>query len=99
MDTFPWIVIGIAAGLILIVILAVVVLRRKRAGQPAETDYRVFFILGMSFSPLGLIYFITYFVSSSSNNTVFLVLGLSFFGMGVSYLAIGLANKDKWRKK
>jgi len=28
-----------------------------------------------------------------------LVIGIAFLGMGTSYLAIGLANRDKWKKK
>ena len=96
MNTLPLVLIGIAVGLILIGILIAVTLKRKREGKSKEIDYRVLFILGISFAPLGLIYLITFFVS---DKTVFLVLGLSIIAMGLSYLAIGLSNKDKWEKK
>ena len=96
MSGLPWVIIGIAVGLILIGILLAVTLKRKREGNSKGINYRVLFILGISFTPLGFIYLITFFVSAK---TVFLVLGLSFIGTGLSYLAIGLSNKDKWKKK
>ena len=96
MNTLLLVIIGIVVGLILIGILVAVILKRKREGKSKEVDYRVFYILGISFSPLGFIYIITFFVSGK---TIFLVLGLCFIAMGLSYLAIGLSNKDKWKKK
>ena len=44
----------------------------------------------------GVVYGITFFISSMQ---VFLILGIVFVAMGTSYLAIGLANKDKWGKQ
>jgi len=44
---------------------------------------------------LGIIYEIVFFVSGTK---VFLVLGIAFIGMGLSYIAIGLGNRDKWKK-
>ena len=55
--------------------------------------YRTFFILGIAFLPLGILYEIVFFISGTM---VFLVLGLAFIAMGIPYLAIGLANRDKW---
>ncbi|MFC1910497.1 hypothetical protein ACFLXC_04335 [Chloroflexota bacterium] len=95
MNGFPWIIIAILVGLILVGILVVVTLRRKREGKSKGTDYRAFFILGISFLPLGIIYEIVFFVSGTK---VFLVLGIAFIGMGLSYIAIGLGNRDKWKK-
>ena len=95
MNTLLPVLIGIATGIILIGILVTVMLKRKREGKSGGTDYRAIYILGISFTPIGVIYLITSFIS---DETVFLVLGLSFIGMGLSYLAIGLRNKDKWEK-
>lgn len=95
MNTLPLIIIGVVAGLILIGVLVVLLLKGKREGPSKETNYRAIYILGTIFSPLGIIYLIIFFVSDKA---VFLVLGLSFIGMGLSYLAIGLKNKDKWKK-
>jgi len=96
MNEFPWVTIGIIVGLILVVALIVLMLwKRKKEGKPKETNYRAFFILGITFLPAGIIYEVVFLLSGT---TVFLILGLSFIAMGLSYLAIGLANKDKWKK-
>jgi len=95
MANIPLVMLGISIGLILVGILVVVALRRKRVGETRETNYRAFFILGVTFFPLGIIYQIVFFVSGT---IVFLVLGVSFIAMGLSYLAIGLGNRDKWKK-
>ena len=96
MNGFPWIIIGIAIGLILTGILVVVTLKIKKEGYSKGTDYRAFFTLGISFLALGIIYEIVLLVSCTK---VFLVLGIVFIGLGISYLAIGLGNKDKWQNK
>lgn len=96
MNGFPWIIIGIAIGLILVGILVVVTLKRKREGKSKEIDYRAFFILGISFLALGIIYEIVLF---ASDKKVFLALGIAFIGVGISYIAIGLGSKDKWQNK
>ena len=86
---------GIIVGVIIVGMLVVITLRTKREGKPRETNYRIFYILGITFLPLGIIYEIIFF---TSDTTVFLVLGLAFIAMGTSYLAIGLGNRDKWKK-
>ena len=95
MNELPLVIAGIILGLILIGLLIAFFLRRKREGKLRETNYRAFFILGITFLPLGIIYEIVFFVSDTK---VFLVLCLSFIAMGISYIAIGLANRDKWKK-
>ena len=94
MNEFPWVIVGIIVGLILIGILVAMTLKRKREGKSGETNYRAFFILGVTLFPLGIIYEIVFFVSGTK---VFLILGLAFIAMGLSYVAIGLANRNKWR--
>ena len=96
MNEFPWVIVGVIIGLILIGILVVMAFKWKRDGKSHGTNYRALFILGITFSPLGVIYEIIFFVSGTK---VFLVLGLAFIAMGLSYIAISLANKDKWTKQ
>ena len=95
MSGLTFIVIGIAAGLVLIGILAILASRKKREEKLREINYRTFLILGLTFLSLGIIYEIVFFVSDTK---VALVLGLAFIAMGISYLAIGLGNRDKWKK-
>lgn len=70
------------------VLIAILVSKRKNKGEPADTNYRAFFILGISFVPLGIVF-------SSVTSPGFL--GIT--GLGIVYMIIGLANKDKWRIK
>lgn len=51
-----------------------------------EVNYKVFFILGISFLPIGIILWLT-----TGNSGL---LGLS--GLGAAYMAIGLSNRNKW---
>ena len=96
MDSFPWVIIGIVLGLVVTGIGAIVIWKRRKDVESQDTDYRALFVLGASFLPLGVIFEIVFFTSDTK---VFLVLGLAFIGMGLSYLAIGLTNKDKWKKR
>ena len=95
METFPLVIVGIIIGLILLGILVIVTLQRKGESKTREINYRAFFILGITFFPLGIIYEIVFYIS---NTKVFLILGLVFIATGLSYFAIGLGNKDKWKK-
>jgi uncharacterized membrane protein len=73
MSTFPIIAISITA--VLVILLAVLfVVRRHRGEQPAEPDYRVFFILGITWLPLGI----------STDNFAFLVMGIVFMIIGIA---------------
>ena len=62
---------------------------KKKQEQPKEIDYQIFYILGICFLPMGIILTIT------TDNPGF----IGFMGIGAAYLAIGLANKDKWKNK
>jgi predicted membrane channel-forming protein YqfA (hemolysin III family) len=70
------------------VLVAAVVWRKRKEGEPREVDYRVFFILGICFFPLG----VTFMIQSNP-------MGFVFFIMGFVYLVIGLANRDKWKRE
>jgi hypothetical protein len=69
-------------------ILIFVVLKKKKEGKIGEANYKVFFILGFSWIPIGVVFMIT----------VNLVIGIAFMSLGIAYLSIGLANRDKWEK-
>jgi uncharacterized membrane protein len=67
----------------LIVIGLVIVLYSQFKKEKIKPNYRLFFILGMTWVPLGVVFYKT------TRNIGFLI-------MGVIFLIIGLMNKDKW---
>jgi drug/metabolite transporter (DMT)-like permease len=67
----------------LIVIGLVIVLYSQFKKEKIKPNYRLFFILGMTWVPLGVVFYKT------TRNIGFLI-------MGVIFLIIGLINKDKW---
>ena len=69
----------------LIVIGLVIVLYSQFKKEKIKPNYRLFFILGMTWVPLGVVFYKT------TRNIGFLI-------MGVIFLIIGLINKDKWRE-
>jgi uncharacterized membrane protein YoaK (UPF0700 family) len=78
----------IALLFILVVILTIVFLKKQKENKFEEPDYQIFFIMGISFLPIGFVFIIAI-------NPAF----FSFLAIGLCYIAIGLANKDKWKKK
>ena len=86
-----WIFISIFLVAILVVIgiaLTLVYRKKNKEGKFKEPDYRAFFIIGVSFLPMGIIF-----------TTVISPAFIGFLGIGICYMAIGLANRDKWKKK
>ena len=63
-------------------------MEKKEESGIDETNYQVFFILGICLFPVGLVFLI-------NGNIAFIGL----VGMGLIYPIIGLANRDKWEKK
>jgi len=70
----------------LIVIGLVFVLYSQFKKEKIKPNYRLFFILGMTWVPLGVVFYKT------TRNIGFLI-------MGIIFLIIGLINKDKWGKR
>jgi len=90
MSTIALIMIGILIITILILIVTVLWVRKNRISeQIKEIDYRAFFIMGISFLPLGIV------LSVVIGNPGF----IGFIGLGAFYIVFGLANKDKWKKE
>lgn len=85
-----WILISIFLSIFAVIIGIIVyftVRVNQNNGGTREVDYRAFFIMGISFLPLGIV--LTFVV----DNPGF----IGFIGLGIAYIAIGLANKDKWK--
>ena len=86
--------------LVIIAIMAIVGIfltylswKRKKDGVSVYNSYRALFIMGLIFLPVGIAWMIVSFTSDVS-----FVIGIPFLGIGVMYLAIGLANRDKWKQ-
>ena len=87
-----WIITALVlAGVMVILgVVVVLVLHKKRKGvKNKEPDYRAFYGVGFVFMPAGIALMI------ATRNPG--LLGIT--ALGIVYIAIGLANKDKWKKK
>ena len=84
----------LVVGILVILLLVMVLRKRKRSGKAGETDYKAFFIMGVTFLPTGLVMMIVYFFTELPFE-----IGLPLFALGLIYLVVGLVNRDKWNKK
>ncbi|KUO39137.1 MAG: hypothetical protein AVW05_04670 [Hadesarchaea archaeon DG-33] len=84
-----WLIILLGIGMITIILGVLVAWKKRKEGKSKETDYRAFFIMGISFLPLGIVMTIT--IGNPG------MLGLT--ALGIIYMIMGLANRDKWKKK
>jgi len=81
---------GIGIAVLLVgVLVALNVRKNQKSGKKREVNYQAFFIMGISFTPLGT----TMMIVTENPG----MLGLTV--MGIIYMIIGLANRDKWEKK
>ncbi|MFC1934546.1 hypothetical protein ACFLXX_05340 [Chloroflexota bacterium] len=86
----------IIATIILVLMLvigaisAVLALKKSKSGEP---NYRVFYITGLILLPIGIIWIVASFFLNISIGA-----GVPFLGVGVTYMIMGLAYRDKWRK-
>jgi hypothetical protein len=89
MSTIAIIMIGILIITIFVLIFTVLLVKKNSKNEKnKDIDYRAFYIMGISFLPLGIV------LTVVVDNPGF----IGFIGLGVCYIAIGLANKDKWKK-
>ena len=88
MTAWTLISIAIFALLVLIGIILLLLVWKKR-GIVGEPNYQVFFTLGFVWLPVGVVFMLA----------VNLGIGVAFMALGAAYLAIGLANRDKWTQK
>ena len=73
---------------ILLVILMIVFWKRRKPKEGREVDYQSFFVMGLSFVGLGIVF-------TATINPGFLGITV----LGVIYIILGWKNKDKWKKK
>ena len=91
---FAVIALVILAMAVVVGIFTVFMTRKKgRGGKLEETNYRVFFIMGVAMTDIGIIGMIVALWRDYSYITPLPILII-----GIVYLAIGLANRDKWKK-
>ena len=62
--------------------------KKRNPKKGKEVDYKSFFVMGISFVGLGIVF-------TATINPGFL--GIT--GLGVIYILYGWKNKDKWKKK
>ena len=79
---------SLVVGLVLLGLLVGAVVWKRRQGGEREVNYKAFFILGVTFLSLGIT------MSAATGNPGM----IGFTGLGLAYIAIGLANRDKWKK-
>jgi uncharacterized membrane protein YfcA len=95
MSGWPLISAAIAAILVVVgILVAFVAWRGRKAGKLAEPDYRAFFVMGIVLVPVGVVFMFVFLLSDLP-----FVIGMPLLAMGLVYLAIGLANRDKWKTK
>lgn len=72
--------------LIVGIVTLLILLKKRKEGKMEEPDYRAFFIMGISFLPLGIILSVVVSVGL-----------LAIAALGLIYIIIGLTNRDKWK--
>ena len=87
-------VLVLVASIIVLAAMALALRKRKNTALKAETNYRVFFIMGFIMAPAGLSWMVFSFLTE-----LYITIGLPFFILGIVYLAIRLNNRDKWNKE
>ena len=76
-------------------IIAILMVRKKKnEGKLQEPNYRVFFIIGISWVPFSITLMLISFVLQ-----IPFYIHLPLFALGLVYLIVGLKNQDKWKRK
>ena len=90
MSATPWILVSVVAGILVVLAIAAMVWRRRGCEYfRKDTDYKAFFWMGLVWVIFGgpVIWLLEDFSMSW------------LFAMGVIFLAMGLANRDKWGRQ
>ena len=74
-------------------ILVFFVWKQKKEEKHEEPNYYAFFVMGMIWLPVGLIYMVA--TMTLAVEIPFLI-GIPLFSIGLIYFVIGSANRDKW---
>ena len=85
---YPMIAISLFVVLLLVCLLVVYHRKNKekKGMGKGDIDYRAFYIMGISFLPLGIIF-------TAAISPAF----VSFIALGIIYMAIGIQHKDEWK--
>jgi len=87
-----WILLTLIVGVIVIItgfIVFNLMRKKKEEGIIKEPNYQAFFPIGIIWISVG----VTFMIAINP------ALGITFMALGIVYLAFGLANQDKWKKK
>jgi len=84
----------VAILIVLGILLTLVAWKKRKEGQLEEPNYRAFFVMGIVWVPAGTVFMFTSFLLD-----IPFVIGMPLFAVGLIYLIVGLANRDKWKKK
>jgi len=76
----------VAISVIIGLVLVMVVFKKKKEDKMGEPNYQVFFIIGIAWIPIGIVFMVTIHAAA-----------IAFMGMGIVYMVIGLTNRDKWK--
>lgn len=85
-EALPWILIGVVGALVILV--AMVFVFKKKGMVKEDTDYRAFFLMGVTWMMIGIPMFVFYGYEFNA-----------LFAMGIIFFITGLANKGKWKKE
>ena len=96
MSGFPWIVLAAIVAILAVagMLLAYMIRKKGRGRVEQATNYRVFFMMGIAMVPIGAALIIASFFLDLAFG-----IGVPLLAMGVVYISLGLANRDKWKKK
>lgn len=87
MDTWPLVAPMLIVGFVLVgVLVTIVVIRRRRRVEEVEVNYLAFFVMGLSFLPMGAL--LSFFINPGF---------LGFIGLGAFYIFLGVSNRDRWK--
>jgi uncharacterized membrane protein len=94
MDTWLRVVMAVLGTLIALGIVVVFMSRtRNRETTASQPNYRVFFFIGGAMSIVGIAEILVLLQTDIS-----FVVALPLLAIGLVFLAVGLANRDKWRR-
>ena len=94
MDTWLRVVMAVLGTLIALGIVVVFMSRtRDRETTSPQPNYRIFFVIGGAMSVVGIAEILVLLQTDIS-----FVVALPLLAIGLVFLAVGLANRDKWRR-
>ncbi len=76
------------------IIAVLMVRKKKKEGKLQEPNYRVFFIIGISWVPFSIALMVVSFILQ-----IPFYVGFPLLALGLVYLIVGLKNRDKWKRE